>query len=267
MSKQIFPGGDLRQRQQEAAKEAAKQKAARKLSKALSKQHARAAAQAKKDKDKEMAMKMGPMARLMIVRRGLESFLFGMLLSVVAGSAHWLCRPGHADNIPYPAAFKRAYDIRNLGDKDTAFYPFVTLLIFAGAAAWGRKSMRHGKEQAQKVIRVLDQHLSYPSDFFAAWWFSKELNKAQNRNGAPTTPEEKMTPICRAIVAKYATEHRQFFDELAAGHNTVNTRDYAITVATAHLKSHPKDFNILKDAFYIDTLPKSLVKKYGAKQR
>ncbi len=264
MSKQIFPGGDLQQRKQEAARKRAEEKMCKAHIKALDKQHARKEKQQQKAKDKEMAIKMGPMARLMIVRRGLESFLAGILLSIAAGSAHWVYQQWNAeptDKISYPAAFKRAYDIRNLGDKDTAFYPFMMLLMLTGAAAYGRKSMRRGKEQAHKIIEAIE---FYPS---GNGWFYKYLNAAQGRDTTAPTPEDKMTAICRAIVAKYAAENRQSFDGLVNGTNTMQTRDYATTVAKAHLKRHPKDFNMLKEAFFTNSLPKSLVKKYGEKQR
>lgn len=243
-------------------------------SKALNKSEQRARQLQQKSeqaaKNKELDKKMGTMARLAIARRGFYTFTAVALLSVALGSATWgISKAAIPEKtLSYPDAFKNAYNIKNLGDKDKAFDTTIAMLWLIVAAIAARANVNNNKKRARKLTRNIesDRYCRADIDVFNSRMLST-LYREQNKDSFTVSVNDKMDAIARAIIKKFASENPEFFENVLANRISRITRDYAITVIEGHLKSHPEDFEKLLDAYVPESLPKSLVRKYGQKNR
>ena len=250
MDKKIFPGGDAQKCRAEK----------------------RRAAAAKKAAQRKLLEDMGAATRLLVVRRGFNNFAAGLLLAFGVGSAYWgiiNLELSGTEHTSYTDALRRAYDVTILTDASRrahtdasgipdGVYTLVSIQMMAVAAAIARVGAKDDMQIAAKTVECLNGHI-----------YANRLNYSLVRTlvGLSGCKDEKLHPICCAVIKEMSAKNPTLFRRLLSGWTFDVTRDYAISVISGYLKTHPDEFRRVLDVYDADSLPKSLMRKYSGHSR
>ena len=247
MSKKIFPGGNERAKKIATKKQDAEKRA-------------------------EFKKAIGPATRLLIARRGLTQLLLWWMVAVGFGTVIWdieniADKELGREHISLVDAFINAHDVRNLFKVDKwvnkragsissdASYTFMSMVLLFWICRFAKMRMKKDEEVAEKTLKYKDsmRYLFAETDFF--------------RRYDDSDLAWKLHAVSRAVIRKIAADNPELFNRLLSGEINNATRDYAITVISGWLKNHPDDFAKVADVYDINSLPKSLVRKYAPRTR
>lgn len=225
---------------------------------------------AKAEKQKFLK-EIGISTRLMMVRRGFTAFIAAMLLEIGLGSLVFSA-VNSENRRSYIGALKSVYNITNLtdGDKWTrkdnefsadAVETLIATLMMMVALEYARRGMKRDRKIAQDTLYEM---IKYPNNKRPEFRMIGLYYIKNKEFYIPASKEIswKLHPVSRQIIKHIIANNPTIFNELISGQVRRASRDYTMTVIKAHLKLHPEDFPKVLGAYEMETLPKSLTRKY-----
>lgn len=214
--------------------------------------------QQKQDR-KKFNKDIGPATRLLIVRRQITLFMVLMLMEIGLGSLCWAIR-NQEKNVKgdYMTALKNVYDPRSFTNVDSFLETFCAWALMLMAAGLSVVHKKHDEDIARQILSDIER--AFPSMRILSSLNGKDYDKY----GVHST----FHPVACRVIRHRASHDPRLLNGLINGHLSAGpTRDYAMAVICGHLKSHPEDFSKILNKYEEESLPRSLVRKYGTKTR
>ena len=279
MDKKIFPGGTTAKMREEMRKEARRKKETSKRLKQETRAFHKAVNAEKKQREKEARQKflkdIGPATRLLIARRGFAAFMVAVAVEIGLGSLLWMW--GNVDGSDaakpkeyrreYLVSLKNAYNVTNLFDGDKwkrkehdrasdATETLFAILLLIAALEIGRRHVKDDEIVAKRTLKV-NISTGVMDDLYNI------------KTGHVWSPGLlwNMHPVSRAVIKHLSSQDSMRFNALLKGKVHRASRDYTMAVIRGYLETHPDELQKVLDVYEEESLPKSLLRKYGGRTR